>query len=226
MAKETRSEALVRVANLHYERDNEFRARIKKNDPAMRFTQQGLMFVASRGLDYDGSVRGKHVEFEVKETGRNALPVTDIRDSQLDQMEALHGTGAETFLLVLFTAYEEWYRLEFEALQQVFTLKMRAIQKEYFQAFGYVVPAHDGWPHYLEPESHPLANQLRRDFVRPTPKERRQPARIVMSKNYLDPEQRKKRILAAMQLGVKNAEKKFQAVQVFKERAREKKRNE
>lgn len=225
MAKETRSESLVRIANLQYE-NNEYKARIKKNDPAMRFTKQGLIFAASRGLDYDGSVRGRHVEFEVKETGREALPVDDIRDSQLDQMEALHRTGAETFLLVLFTAVEEWYRLEFEALQQVFTLKMRSIPREYFQAFGHVVPAHDGWPRYLEPESHPQSNFLRSHFIKPTPKERRHPTQIIIPKNYLEPEQRKKRILAAMQRGVKNAEKKFQAVQVFKERAREKKREE
>jgi hypothetical protein len=89
-----------------------------------------------------------------------------------------------------------------------------------------VVSAHDGWPHYLEPESHPQANFLRSHFTKPTPKERRQPARITMPKNYLDPEQRKKRILAAMQRGVVNAERKFQAVQVFKDRAREKKRGE
>lgn len=222
MARETRSESLVRVANLKYEREN--KARIMKNDPAMRFTKMGLIFTASRGLDYSGSVSGRHVEFEVKETLREQLPIDSIRDSQVEQMNALHRTGAETFLLVLFIEHNEWYRLELEALQQVFDFGMRSIPRTYFQAFGHVVPAHDGWPHYLEPEAHPQANTLRNSFVRPKP--RRHEVKRIESPDPTNMEERKKRILAAMQRGVKNAEKKYQAVQVFKQRAIEKKRGE
>jgi len=220
MARQTESERLVSKANLFYKRKGI--ALIHKVDSGMRVIQGRLFYSESRGLDYSGTLKdGTHVEFEVKQTMKTYLPMSSIRDSQVNRMSGLDKFKADSFLLVFFSEIKEWYRLESKKLVELAENGYTRIPLAYFRAFGYLVPSHNGYPDYLNPETHVDSNSLKCSYREWMPKPKIEaiydsdnfPQRKI---NVLDAEERKRRIRAAIEQGIKNAEKKQQAVQVFK----------
>ena len=215
--KQTESEKLVQLANLHYRKKN--RARIKKNDPHMRFVRgQGVIFSSSSGLDFSGiKSDGHYVSFEVKETQRNSLHMQQISTVQLDTIEEETELKADTFLLVLFSKLNEWYRIGWYELNELLTFGATSIPLRYFRAFGMIVPAPRGFPEYLSAESYPTRNTLRKDFPEWLPTKRRQ-RKIVRSEpvNYRDPDLRKKRIDRAMERGIRSALEREERDQAYK----------
>jgi penicillin-binding protein-related factor A (putative recombinase) len=214
---QTESEKLVQLANLYYRREN--LARVKKNDPYMRFVRgQGVIFSSSSGLDFSGlKADGKYISFEVKEIQRDTLPMQQINTAQFDTMESESNLRAETFLLVFFSKHNEWYRLTWDNLDELLELGATSIPIRYFRAFGMTVPAPRGFPEYLAFESYPGRNSLRKDFPGWLPTKRR-PRRVVKSPkiDHQDADARKKRIERAMQRGIRNAQIKEERDQAYK----------
>ena len=100
MARETRSERVLKKSNHYYYKRG--KASISKNDPHVRFFGKRALFSSSSGLDYSGILKGgKHLSFEVKETERMALPLRDIRMSQVMTMEKELSFGGDSFLTKL-----------------------------------------------------------------------------------------------------------------------------
>jgi len=217
LAKETQSEKLVRIANRKYEALG--KGRVKKKDPGYRFTDRGVLHASSGGLDYSGILHdGRHIEFEVKETKDLSLPLRNVRMSQIEEIKKLEKYNADVFLLVFFSKVDEWYRLEWGHLRRIFESEWKSIPLSYFRAFGFVIPSSNTWPEYLSPEQHSFSNQLRSTFPEWMPKPRKRKApKPIPPHNQLDMDARKKRITAAMERGAKNAERKYQQVQIFKQ---------
>lgn len=204
MARETLSEGLISTANNFY-RKNKI-AIIRKNEPMTRMINGRLIFSSSMGLDFTGYLKGgHHISFEVKETEKTFLPPQNIRGSQLIAMNNEEEMSIESFLVVLFKPLKEWYRIEARELIHVMKMDLSKIPVEYFQAFGKIIPTDNGWPDYLNPELHPMSNNLKKnmpEWISPKRRERK-------IKPIDKPKQsRRERIMDAMARGIKNAEKK------------------
>jgi penicillin-binding protein-related factor A (putative recombinase) len=229
---QTHSEALVSLANRYYHRQG--KCKIYKNDARIR---QG-MFVASRGLDFSGVLEGgKYISFEVKETELDRLPIHNISIGQIDTMEREANMSENVFLLVCFrgknqknenghrVSDDEWYLLDWDNMRVVVDLNVTSIPKRYFQAFGMLVPSSKGYPEYLSPEAYPTRNSLREGFpdwihVRKDVDVDAIPEPVSLSKEYLDPEKRRARIMKAMSRGVESAKRHEEKVQIFITRRR------
>lgn len=230
----TISEKLISEANKYYLRNRI--ATIRKNDP--RRTQRGL-FTSSTGLDFSGLVLGgAYISFEVKETIHNYLLIDNIRFSQLNTMERESVFGSDPFLVVFFSRVNEWYRLDYLLLKNILELEEYSkIPIRYFKAFGKLIPINQpinqefhlglqpGFPDYLNCESHPRSNELKKDFPKWMPKQVERKQEIIEQENigkiYLDPNERKKRIIAASKRGIVSAKRREEAVDVFRQRNRQ-----
>jgi len=222
---QTYSESLVSLANKYYHRQG--KCKIYKNDAHIR---QG-MFVASRGLDFSGVLEGgKYISFEVKETELDRLPIHNISMGQIDTIENEAHMSENVFLLVCFKSkikgQDEWFLLDWDNLRVLVDLEATSIPKRYFQAFGMLIPSSKGYPEYLSPEAYPTRNSLREGFpdwihVRGQKDFYNIPEPVAsMTKEYLDPDKRRARIMKAMTRGIENAEKHEKTVQVFITRRR------
>jgi len=226
----TISEKLISEANKYYLRNRI--ATIRKNDP--RRTQRGL-FTSSTGLDFSGLVLGgAYISFEVKETEKDYLLIDNIRFSQLNTMERESVFGSDPFLVILFLKRNEWYRLDYSLLKSILELEgCSKIPIRYFKAFGKLIPINQkfhlglqpGFPDYLNCESHPRSNELKKDFPKWMPKQVDKKQEIIEQENigkiYLDPNERKKRIMAASKRGIISAKRREEAVDVFRQRNRQ-----
>ena len=218
---QTRSEGIVSSSNKFYRSTGQ--ADVKKNDARVRFIRkEGVtraLYAGSSGLDFSGVLRGgKYVSFELKETERDALPVSGIRETQLDTMEREWSMGCESFLLVLFTKVDEWYRLDWPDLKRVIDPGYGSIPSRYFRAFGMLVPSDKGFPEYLNPESYPTRNLLMSGYPSWMPQIRSRSVAVVpMQKiDNRDLDSRRNRISAAMERGMKSAERRTQMVEIFR----------
>ena len=228
----TISEKLISEANKYYLRKRI--ATIRKNDP--KRTQKGL-FTSSTGLDFSGlMLGGAYVSFEVKETEHSYLLIDNIRFSQLNTMKRESEFGSDPFLIVFFKKKDEWYRLDYSLLEKVLE-EYSKIPIRYFRAFGKLIPINQEFhlglqprfPDYLNCESHPRSNELKKDFPTWMPKQIRKQVekkretieQEKIGKIYLDPDKRKKRIMAAVERGITSAKRREEAVGVFKERNRQ-----
>ncbi|KAA1040210.1 Holliday junction resolvase RecU [Macrococcus equipercicus] len=67
--------------------------------------------------DYNGIYRGRHIDFEAKEThNKTSFPLQNIHLHQIEHMERVAKQGGICFLLVHFSRLEEVYLLPFERL--------------------------------------------------------------------------------------------------------------
>lgn len=131
------SERLVEEINDYYTKQNV--AKIKKIDARIRIAKGQVIYGSSVGLDYGGLLwGGKHIEFEVKETSKGTLPISNIRISQIDRIEKLQEMGSETFMLVFFSQPNEWYKIYIPELRPA--LEYNSVPVEFFRGFGSVVP--------------------------------------------------------------------------------------
>lgn len=217
MAQETFSEKLVKKSNSYYLKTK--RARITRNEPRTRLTGNRLIFSGSLGLDYSGlDSNGKYVSFELKETHQGRLPMSGIRENQLDIMESEYSFGGRTFLLVYFHKFEEWFRLNWPEIKKVIDLGCRSIPIRYFRAFGSYIHCTDGFPLYLDPFVHKMREQLKVGFPDWMPKPpKKRPVEKSPSYDVTDMKERERRIKNAMTRGCKNAERKNIRVEIYKQ---------
>lgn len=223
MAKETLSEKLVSESNKYYLQKN--KAKIKKIDAKVTIVRGRAIFSRSTGLDFEGILQGGiFTTFEVKETEKEYIPIDNIRMSQSITAERQTEFGVEPFLLVYFKRIKEWYLISFNLITKVINEEYTSIPLRFFQAFGKMVPILDRKignnyaPNYLNPESHPLSNDLKKGYPKWMPKNKKNKS-IKTEKikiDHTDSESRKERIKKAIKRGTENARKREINVSVYK----------
>ncbi len=61
--------------------------------------------------DYNGVYRGRHLDFEAKETKQASFPLKNFHDHQINHMQKVIHQNAISFVLIHFIAYDEIYFL-------------------------------------------------------------------------------------------------------------------
>jgi recombination protein U len=64
-------------------------------------------------VDFFGCHHGKHLEFEVKETGNDDLLISILKPHQLEYLNVMTKQNIWCFLVVYFSKYDELYRIDF-----------------------------------------------------------------------------------------------------------------
>lgn len=101
-------------------------------------------FQKSSTTDYNGIYKGKHIDFEVKETKNKTLfPLSNIHEHQVKHMEDVHKHGGICFVIIRFTVYDENYFIPFETLLPIWKEqypKKKSISYKELQEIGYLIP--------------------------------------------------------------------------------------
>ena len=102
-------------------------------------------------VDYIGVMRGNPMCFDAKETGKKSLPFSNIHEHQVKFMRDFTAQGGLAFLLVHFSARDEYFLLPFEILEEYFQGGSRkSIPYEAFDP-QYEIPYESGGClHYLK----------------------------------------------------------------------------
>ena len=69
-------------------------------------------------VDYMGNVQGIPVCFDVKETAKQSLPISNIHDHQITFMEAFEKQSGISFLIVNFTRYDRYFFMPFITIKK------------------------------------------------------------------------------------------------------------
>jgi recombination protein U len=68
--------------------------------------------------DYNGIYKGKHIDFEAKETNnKTSFPLSNIHSHQIDHLISIEDHGGISFLLIFFKVLDEIYLLETKYLK-------------------------------------------------------------------------------------------------------------
>ncbi|MGI8315325.1 Holliday junction resolvase RecU [Halobacillus mangrovi] len=69
-------------------------------------------FKQASTTDFNGVYRGKHIDFEAKETrNKTSFPLSNVHQHQIDHMKAVHEHGGICFMIIKFTPLDEVYLL-------------------------------------------------------------------------------------------------------------------
>ena len=67
--------------------------------------------------DYNGLYRGRHIDFEVKETkNKTRFPLANIHDHQIQHMVRIVNHGGICFMIIRFSTFNETFLIEAEKL--------------------------------------------------------------------------------------------------------------
>lgn len=104
-------------------------------------------FKQASTTDYNGIYRGKHIDFEAKETkNKTRFPLANIHNHQLNHMRAVVEHGGISFLLIRFTRFDETYYLPAEKLftywDDKFNGERKSIPYLVIKENGYLIPFH------------------------------------------------------------------------------------
>jgi len=104
-------------------------------------------FQAKSTTDYNGIYRGKHIDFEAKETrNKTIFPLANIHEHQFQHMQQVLNHGGITFMIVRFTELDETYLLPANILlsfwENMLAGGRKSIPLETFQKDGYLIPFH------------------------------------------------------------------------------------
>ncbi len=114
-----------------------------------------LAYFEKKGsVDYIGAVQGFPIAFDAKETGKENFPLKNIHDHQMAYMKSFEKQKGVAFIIVYFTAKNEFYMLPYKQLESFWNKALEGGRKSIpFSAFdqrlkirgksGYLV-------HYLE----------------------------------------------------------------------------
>ncbi len=111
-------------------------------------------FDQSSTVDYMGVVQGIPVCFDAKETAQKHLPLQNIHEHQLLFMEDFQAQKGIAFLLVYFSAMDEYYFLPIEVLRRYWqaaqTGGRKSIPYAAFERRYEIRRQRNGMLHYLE----------------------------------------------------------------------------
>lgn len=69
-------------------------------------------------VDYMGNIQGIPVCFDVKETGKKSLPISNIHPHQVEFMDHFSRQNGLAFIIVQFTAVDRCFLLPFEEIKK------------------------------------------------------------------------------------------------------------
>lgn len=69
-------------------------------------------------VDFFGSYHGQHLEFEVKETKQDDLSLLIFKPHQLEYLKLISKQNVICFLIIYFSKYDEFYKINFNWIQQ------------------------------------------------------------------------------------------------------------
>jgi recombination protein U len=69
-------------------------------------------------VDYMGNIQGIPVCFDVKETGKQSLPISNIHPHQVEFMDQFSRQSGLAFIIVQFTAVDRCFLLPFEEIKR------------------------------------------------------------------------------------------------------------
>ena len=104
-------------------------------------------------IDYIGVAQGVPVAFDAKETAGKSLPLQNIHAHQMAFMEEFKAQRGLSFLLVHFSAVDEYYLLPFETLKLYWENAEKGGRKSIpYDAFEkkYLIRQNGSLLHYLE----------------------------------------------------------------------------
>jgi len=104
-------------------------------------------FKQASTTDYNGVYRGKHLDFEAKETkNKTRFPLANIHGHQLNHMRAVVKHGGISFLLIRFAQLDETYFFAAESLFGYWDEKSngerKSIPYQVIKRDGYLIPFH------------------------------------------------------------------------------------
>ena len=104
-------------------------------------------FQSKSTTDYNGIYKGKHIDFEAKETKNKTLfPLANIHDHQFRHMEAINQHGGICFAIIRFHVYDETYFINSEIIltywEQMLNGGRKSIPYQTFQNDGILIPFH------------------------------------------------------------------------------------
>lgn len=122
----------VQIVNVHYPRRS------------AAVITEGYFKQAST-TDYNGIYRGKHVDFEAKETKHTTrFPLGNIHDHQISHMQSIVEHGGICFIIIRFSTLNETYYLEATNLFTYWQKKCnggrKSIPYESIKQKGYIIP--------------------------------------------------------------------------------------
>lgn len=95
--------------------------------------------------DYNGLYRGKHIDFEAKETkNKTRFPLANVHEHQIKHMEHILKHGGISFIIIRFSTFDETFLLEAEKLLvfwfDQFNKGKKSIPYETLKEESYVIP--------------------------------------------------------------------------------------
>jgi len=93
--------------------------------------------------DYNGLYKGKHIDFEAKETmNKTSFPLSNIHTHQIEHLISIDKQGGISFLLIYMKANDEIYLLETKYLEEFFIRSKsgrKSIAYQELQVCGHLV---------------------------------------------------------------------------------------
>lgn len=93
--------------------------------------------------DYNGIYKGKHIDFEAKESiNKSSFPLSNIHSHQIDHLVSIMHHGGISFLLIFFKAHDEIYLLETKYLNDFVKRSIsgrKSITYDEIKEYGYIV---------------------------------------------------------------------------------------
>ncbi|WP_017796873.1 Holliday junction resolvase RecU [Oceanobacillus kimchii] len=87
-------------------------------------------FKQASTTDYNGVYKGKHIDFEAKETkNKTSFPLANIHEHQINHMQKVIDQQGICFMLIRFTAHDETYLLDARVLLTFWNLKQSGGKK-------------------------------------------------------------------------------------------------
>lgn len=95
--------------------------------------------------DYNGVYRGRHIDFEAKETkNRTSFPLSNVHEHQIHHMEAVIRQDGICFMIIRFSTLDETYYFPAELLIQTWNEQLqggrKSIPYQFIQTSGHLIP--------------------------------------------------------------------------------------
>lgn len=108
-------------------RDAEGFYRNAKNSEIVAKTRSGRVMYSKRSpVDFAGTVRGRAVYFDAKQTEQKSLPFTNIEPHQVDYIVEKQAHGALAGLMIYFTPLDRLFFLSASYVERVYVLAKRS----------------------------------------------------------------------------------------------------
>lgn len=102
-------------------------------------------FQAKSTTDFNGIYRGRHIDFEAKETKNKTLfPLANFHDHQFEHIQKVEEHGGICFAIIRFTVHDETYFVPASLLlayrEAMLAGKRKSIPYDVLQNKGYLIP--------------------------------------------------------------------------------------